>query len=222
MTRSKRITLIHATPVAIEPIRQAFAADWPEPLLVNILDDGLTASRSNSDELDEATKTRFVDLASYAHRYGADAVLFTCSAFGPAIELAARTLPIPVLKPNEAMFESAMSYGTRIAMVVTFAPAASTMEEEFAAEAKRLGSPARLETVFVPGAMDALRAGNASEHDRLVVEQAPSLGAFDAVMLAQFSTSRAAEALRAAIRVPVLTSPGAAVAKLRRIMLAEE
>jgi hypothetical protein len=92
------------------------------------------------------------------------------------------------------------------------------MEEEFKAEAKRLSSPAQLETVFVAGAMDALRAGNTDEHNRLIVEQAQALNAFDAVMLAQFSTSRAAAALRQSTRVPVLTSPGSAVAKLRRLM----
>ncbi len=62
-------------------------------------------------------------------------MLFTCSAFGPAIAQAASLIDIPVLKPNEAMFEAALQRGDNIAMIATFKPALSTMEAEFAEEA---------------------------------------------------------------------------------------
>ena len=41
-----RIALIHATPAAVGPIKDAFAEAWPEPDLVNLLDDSLSRDRA--------------------------------------------------------------------------------------------------------------------------------------------------------------------------------
>ena len=103
-----RIALIHATPVAIDPIKQALAAAWPDAEPVNILDDSLSPDRASMGELSDEMIERIVALARYARKIGANGVLFTCSAFGPAIEQAASVLDVPVLKPNEAMFEAAL------------------------------------------------------------------------------------------------------------------
>ena len=215
MTARPRIALIHATPVAIEPIQAAFKAAWPEAETVNILDDSLSVDRAKDAELTSAMYERFRTLADYAVSYGADGILFTCSAFGAAIEAAAEMHPIPILKPNEAMFEEALAKGTRIGMVSTFAPAMASMEVEFAQAAAGRDPQPVLQSVLAPGAMDALRDGDAATHNRLVAEAAAGLTNVDAIMLAHFSTSRALEAVRAKVSVPVLTSPAAAVARMR-------
>jgi hypothetical protein len=66
--------------------------------------------------------------------------------------------------------------------------------------------------------MAALKAGNAEAHDRLIAESPPRFADCDAVLLAHFSTARAAPAVTAALDRPVLTSPGSAVAKLKGII----
>lgn len=215
---SARIALIHATPVAIEPIRDALSSGWPEADVVNILEDSLSSDRARSKELTPEMHERIADLARYARKIGADAILFTCSAFGAAIEKAAASFDIPVLKPNEAMFEEAIRYGRNNAMIATFGPAKGGMEAEFAEEAARLDPQARLTSYVVEEAMMALRSGDVRTHNRLVAEKAASLEGYDAILLAHFSTARAAAAVRASVSVPVLTSPDAAVRKLRRIV----
>ena len=213
-----RIALIHATPVAIDPIADAFERDWPGCETVNLLDDSLSQDRARTADLTADMSRRILALGEYMQAVGADAILYTCSAFGQAIENTARTLPIPVLKPNEAMFELALAKGTRIGMIATFRASVASMEAEFAEEAGRRNPRATIRTVLVEDAMTCLRAGDAERHNRLVADAAAELADCDVLVLAQFSTSRAASAVRARTSQPVLTSPDAAVAKLKGLL----
>jgi aspartate/glutamate racemase len=218
MAKKPRIALIHATPIAVDPIRLAFEAGWSDAETVDIMDYSLSPDRAAVPDINEALTDRIITLARYARTIGSDGILFTCSAYGSAIEKAASLLDIPVLKPNEAMFEGAMDRGTNIAMIATFPPARETMEDEFAEEARHRSDAARLTTFVVEPAIVALRGGDAATHNRLIAEKAAELKGFDALMLAHFSTSRAAEAVRGKTSIPVLTSPDAAVAKIRRLV----
>lgn len=213
---TQRIALLHATPVAMAPVHRAFEQRWPEALLVNLLDDSLTTDRAKEKALSASLCDRFVKFGHYAYASGASAILVTCSAFGPAIELLAEQLPVPVLKPNEAMFAEALNAGKRIGMLVTFAPAVVTMEAEFADYARQQNSDATLKTLVVEDAIDLLRRGNAHQHNQLVADRAPELADCDVIMLAHFSTSGALTAVQEKVSTPVLTAPHAAVQALKQ------
>jgi hypothetical protein len=215
-----RIALIHAVTVAMAPVHDAFARLWPEAECTDLLDTALSVDRERDGELTAAMTRRIGVLAGYAAGTGAAGILFTCSAFGEAIEATAAASPIPVLKPNEAMFEAALRAGRRIGMLATFGPSVAGMEEEFRQLAAQRGVPAEIETICVEGAMPALRAGDSTTHDRLIAEAAPRLAHCDALLLAHFSTARAEAAVRATVADlapgrPVLTAPGAAVEALK-------
>jgi len=213
-----RIALIHAVKVAIAPVEEAFGELWPEAECGNILDDSLSLDRERDGELTAAMTQRIMALAEYAAGTGAAGILFTCSAFGEAIEAAAARAPVPVLKPNQAMFEAALAAGRRIGMLATFAPSVQSMEDEFRSLAGSRRSPATIESHCVAGAMAALKAGDAARHDKLIAAAAPRFADCDAVLLAHFSTARAAPAVAAVLDRPVLTSPGSAVARLRAMI----
>lgn len=211
-----RITLIHATSVAIAPIAEAFAWGWPEAEVYNFLDDSLAPDLERAGRLDDGMIDRFRNLARYAMDCGTNGILFTCSAFGSAIEaVAAELSPVPVLKPNEAMFEAALKIGGKLGMLATFEPSVPSMEREFEQLAKAACVEPMLESLCVPGAMEALRAGDADTHNRLIAEAAPGLAHCDAVMLAHFSTAQARSTVATALNVPILTSPDSAVKKIK-------
>ena len=205
-----RIALIHALRHSPPPVERAFARLWPEAGLMNLLDDSLSADLAREGAITATMTQRFLDLSRYAVRTGADAILFTCSAFGPCIEaVAAELRSIPVLKPNEAMIEEAVTAGPRIGLLASFAPTLASMPREFPAGVA-------LELGLAEGALDALNRGDVEEHDRLVAEAAASLPPCDVIALAQFSLSTAQRLVAERTGRPVLTTPESAVRKLRR------
>jgi hypothetical protein len=213
-----RIALIHALKHSIAPIEASFAGLWPEARLANLLDDTLASELAREGELTAAMTTRFLNLARYARSCDADAILFTCSAFGPCIEACAHELaPMPVLKPNEAMIEEAVSLAGRhgrIGLLATFAPTLATMPAEFTA----IAPDVTLVPVLASDALAALSRGDSAEHDRLAADAARELEGCDVIALAQFSLSSAAARVATVTRRTVLTTPDSAVRKLRRLL----
>jgi Asp/Glu/hydantoin racemase len=211
-----RVALIHALAHSVSPINEAMRQSWPEAVCMNLLDDSLSADLARNTAaggigLDEAMHQRFEVLASYAESTGAQALLFTCSAFGSCIEgVAVRRPGVPVLKPNEAMVDEAVALGGRIGLIASFAPTLASMPAEFPLDAD-------LVTALTAEAMDALNRGDGALHDALVVRAAQTLKAQGCavIALAQFSMARAQHAVEQAVGLPVLTTPGSAIRALR-------
>jgi Asp/Glu/hydantoin racemase len=209
-----RIALIHALKHSLVPIEDAFARLWPDTTRMNLLDDSLSADLARDGRLTDAMTERFLSLGRYAAATGADAILFTCSAFGPCIEAVARAhAAMPVLKPNEAMIEEAVTKGRKIGLLSSFPPTLASMPREF---------PSSVEVVpkLAEGAMAALDRGDRTEHDRIVTEASKDLRGCDVVALAQYSMAPAAALVAEATGRPVLTTPDSAVSKLKNALLA--
>jgi hypothetical protein len=209
-----RIALIHALKHSIAPSEAAFAELWPEARIANLLDDSLSADLARESGLTAEMTERFLTLARYARRAGADGILFTCSAFGPCIEACAADLaPMPVLKPNEAMIEEAVRLAGpngRIGLIATFAPTLRTMPAEFPAGTD-------VTPLLAEGALAALDGGDIAGHDRAAA-QAATAHPCDLIALAQFSLARAAPVVASATGLPCVTTPHSAVRKLRRLL----
>jgi Asp/Glu/hydantoin racemase len=207
-----RIALIHALKHSIAPIEAAFARLWPDASLMNLLDDSLSADLARDGSLTVAMTERFLTLGRYAASTGTDAILFTCSAFGPCIEAVARELaPMPVLKPNAAMIEQAAARGYRIGLLSTFAPTLVSMPREFPSSVKVVPK-------LADGALAALDRGDGAEHDRLVAQASRDLRDCDLIALAQYSMAPAAALVAEASGRPVLTTPESAVLKLKQLL----
>lgn len=207
-----RIALIHALRHSPPPIEAAFRSLWPEAQLMNLLDDSLASDLARDGKITPVMTQRFLELANYSRKTGADAILFTCSAFGACIDAVKEANPnLPILKPNEAMIEDASRIGGRIGLMATFAPTLQSMPPEF---------PTSLVLIpkLIEGALDALDRGDPDKHDYLAAEAGRSLRDCDAIALAQFSLARAAERIKAMTRVQVLTTPDSAVRKLRALL----
>lgn len=213
-----RIALIHATPVAIDPICNTFKRLWPQAQVTNLLDDSLASDLAAAGKLDQAMIDRLCVLARYVESGGADAILFTCSAFGAAIEIARNAVKIPVLKPNEAMMEEAIAAGPRIALLATFEPSLPSMKSELESLATARKANIKITTMAVPAALAALQGGDDAGHDTQIAAAAEQFGDCDALLLCQFSMASAAERIPARRGRSVFTSPYSAVARLKQLL----
>ncbi|MCA3261072.1 MAG: arylsulfatase [Telmatospirillum sp.] len=208
-----RIALIHALRDSVAPAMEAMARGWPDASPVNLLDDSLSADLARDGHLTEAMTGRFVSLAKYAVANGADGILFTCSAFGPAIEAARAAVAVPVLKPNESAFAAALAAGSSIGLLVTFPGSLVPLGAELRAMAA--GRDLSLAAHMVPDALAALQTGDGATHDRLIAAAARKLPPGNAIVLGQFSMARARPSVADAVAATVLATPDAAVADLR-------
>ena len=214
-----RIVLIHAVATAIPPIQHAFKEGWPEAQLSNLLDDDLMPAYTREGGLTPHITERICALALYAARSGADGILFTCSVFPQAEDMAKQLVRVPLLKPDEAMIAAALDAGSCIGVVATNPPAAPAAAAQLVAGAKDRGVEVRVIESVAEGAFAIGNAGDSTTHDRMVVEAAQRIAdQVDVLCLAQVSMALARGAVQATVKVPVLTSPATAVARLKRLL----
>lgn len=213
-----RVFLIHATPLAIPAINDSFRKLWPEARLSNLLDDSLPADLQQAGKIDSEITRRLMQLSRYAHEAGADGIVFTCSSFGAAIDFCKNEIPIPVLRPNEAMVEEAFRHGDRMAIIATFEPAIASISEEFHQMAASKNRGIRIDPVFVPGALKAAQSGDMALHNELVARACALAVDADVLCFAQFSMTPAAESSAAISGQTVLTTPDSAVKRIRSLL----
>jgi hypothetical protein len=92
------------------------------------------------------------------------------------------------------------------------------MVTEIKDAAKAAGAKLKLDTHLVEGALAALQGGNAGEHNRLIVEMAAKQQC-DTIAFAQFSMAPALKGALARTKIPILTTPDSAVAKLKSLLV---
>jgi len=230
MTHRPRIALISALAQSPGPAMAAMADAWPEAYCHNLIDDSLAADFATLGAITPAIHDRFLALGRYAASVSdggnrPDGIMFTCSAFRPAIDRVKADLRIPVVSPNEGAFDEALDIcaslagGGRIAIMLTFAGSLEPLIEELRTIARARGQTApEVIGVVVEGALEALQAGDGAEHDRRAAVAADAMPATDVTVIGQFSMARAASHVVARRSEPVLTTPHAAVRKLRRLV----
>ena len=189
---------------------------------MDLADTALASDIAETGELTPAFTGRMAALIRYGVDTGADGVLFTCSAFGAAIEEARQGVAIPVLKPDEAMIARALALAKEgqghIGGLATFAPTIPSLAGELEAAAEAVLLNPEIELRHVQGALDLSKAGDQDGHDRLIVEAAAGMTNVDVLMLAQFSMSGVRGVIPDAPGRTVLASPDEAVLKLKALI----
>src|SRR4051794_1964571 len=210
----KTVFAIHTGPVLVDVFKKLFPELLPDVRLVNVVDDGLLNDVRAAGGLTPSVTQRIVGYGILAEASGADAILNCCSSVGEAADVLAQTVSIPVVKIDNRMAMQAVQKGARIGIVATVATTLDPTERLVQRKAAEAGKTITTGRYLVQSAFDALLAGDAEEHDRLLkAEIEKAMTENDVVVLAQGSMARLVPSI--VQRVPVLSSPRSSVEALK-------
>lgn len=214
------VALIHAVPTGARIAQQAFAQEFPQATVWNVLDDRLLDDARDAGGLTDALRRRMLRLIGHVMDGGAQGLLLTCSSYGEVVDTARTLWDVPVLKSDEDMFTAALAGPyRRIALVASTAPAvpAAVAQLEALVPAVRPDRPVQIVTAL----SEKAGTGDAQDMARHLADALHAAGGADAdvVLLAQYSLTPAREALAALTGLPVLDGAGAAARMLRGLLV---
>ncbi|MFE7037047.1 aspartate/glutamate racemase family protein [Streptomyces sp. NPDC057621] len=211
------VAMIHAVPAAHRIAEEAFAREFPQATVWNVLDDRLLDDARDADGLTDALRRRMLRLIGHVMDGGAQGLLLTCSSYGEVVDTARALWDAPVLKSDEAMFTAALTGPyRRIAVVASTAPAvpAALAQLEALVPVLRPDRPVDIVTALSEEAATARGPEATARHLADALHATGSTDA-DMVLLAQYSLTPARDALAALLGAPVLDGAGAAARELR-------
>jgi Asp/Glu/hydantoin racemase len=215
---SKKIAILHTSFVfvSVEPVITNLIAELiPAAEVIHFVDSDVLATVVSEGGISPQSESRMTHLAQAAEDAGADIIFSACSSLGPALDVAARSVRIPVVKIDEEMARRAALGGRRIGVLATVPTTLGPTSDLIQTKATELGSTVTIEQRLCPGAFDVLMSGDREKHDAMVTEQAIDLAKnADVIVLAQASMSRLVDVLREKTGLPVLSSPRMGVENL--------
>jgi Asp/Glu/hydantoin racemase len=218
--KKKTLALIHTSATLVPVFAQLCRAKLPGVDTFNIVDDSLVRAIGEKGGITPDIAARVAGYVGSAASGGADFILVTCSSIGPAVEAAAPSVRVPVLRVDQPMADRAVQAGRRIGVVATLPTTLNPTAELVRRRAALAGREIELTARLCTGAFEALMAGDAAKHDALVAAALRELSTqVDVILLAQASMARVVDTLPAADRrVPIFASPPIAIEHLAAIL----
>ena len=216
----KKLGLVHTSATLVPVFAQLCKEKLPGVETFNIADDSLVKGIREAGSLTPTIARRVAGYLESAELGGADYILVTCSSIGPAVETAAKSRGVPVLRVDQPMADKAVATGRRIGVIATLSTTLEPTADLIQRRAALAGKQIELTSRLVEGAFEALMAGDGATHDAKVAAALKELShQVEVIVLAQASMARVVDALAPADRrVPILASPGIAVDYLATIL----
>lgn len=218
--QKKTLALIHTSATLVPVFQQLTKARLPTVETFNIVDDSLVRQIGAKGGITEDIAARVAAYIGSAASGGADCILVTCSSIGPAVEAAAASVQVPVLRVDQPMADRAVQTGRRIGVIATLPTTLNPTADLVRRRAALAGKSVELTARLCEGAFEALMAGDAERHDSLVASALRELSRqVDVIVLAQASMARVVDTLSELDRrVPILASPPLAVEHLSTVL----
>jgi len=210
------VAAIHTALAMVEPTKALFAEHLPEVRLINIIDESLIQDVIRTGSVPPAVKKRLINYYYSAVDAGADIIFNTCSSVGEVASMAQQLVPIPLIKIDEAMAINAVSNENRIGVIATLVTTLGPTCRMIEAKADEIGKTITIVEGLANGAFQAIISGDKDSHDSIIMRTALELvDRCDAIVLAQGSMARMANAISEKTGKPVYSSPLSGVLSLK-------
>ncbi len=217
-----RVALLQTSLLFVSPdsiVKSLFRELGPDVELIDLVDGDLLGSVKRDGGVTAGTIRRVCRLVESAIDAGADLVFSACSSVGPAVDVARRLTPLPVVKIDDAMAREAVEMGGAIGVIATVSTTLAPTCDLIGSAAAKAGRQVALRSVLCEGAFAALAAGDRARHDREIEAAALEIAADAGVLvLAQASMSEIGPRIQASTGRRVLTSPRSGVAEAVRLL----
>lgn len=216
----KTLALIHTSATLVPVFGQLCAAKLPGVDTFNIVDDSLVRAIGLKGGITPDIAQRVAGYLASAAAGDADYILVTCSSIGPAVDAAAATVNVPVLRVDQPMADAAVQAGRRIGVIATLPTTLNPTIDLVRRRAALAGKEIELTSRLCAGAFEALMAGDSAQHDAIVGAALRELcSQVDVILLAQASMARVVDTLAPTERKAlILSSPALAIDHLATLM----
>src|SRR5215831_14397384 len=107
----KSVGLVHATPLAIPPVINAFERLAPDLKLVNLLDESLLLVLEADGSIGPRAASHMVRVLGLLGEADVGLIQLTCSAYSPLVPTLRRFASVPVLAIDDVLVETAVERG---------------------------------------------------------------------------------------------------------------
>jgi Asp/Glu/hydantoin racemase len=206
-----KVAILHTSFVfvSVEPVINNLIAELiPNADVMHFVDSDVLATVVREGRISPQSESRMTHLALAAESAEADIIFSACSSLGPALDVAALSTKVPIVKIDEAMASLAAVEGSRIGVLATVPTTLGPTSDLIRSKAVEAGREVFIEQRLCEGAFDILMEGDRATHDQMVIAQAVELASeVDLIVLAQASMARLADVLHVETGLTVLSSP---------------
>ncbi len=214
---SKKLVIIHTTPVTISGLKSITDEILGGYEIVNLLDDSMLREIINAGYITNGVEYRFNTMLMNAVNIKAEGVLCACSSIGELAERGRNLVNIPVFRIDSPMAEEAVSRGVKIGIAATLSSTLQPTESLIKRTAQKLDKCIEVETLLINDVGTLLANGLGDKYDEIVAGNITFLAQRnDIVVFAQASMARALCKVAAQESEKCLTSPLSGVMAVKR------
>lgn len=215
----KKVAFIHTVHSIIPQLNEMFYRFIKNAEVFHLLDESILKKAIEQGGLTPDLCGKVTKLSRMAEAGGADVILVTCSSISPCVDIARKSIRVPILKIDEPMAEESCRIGEKIAVIATLGTTLNPTSKLIRGKAQMFKKDIDIIPFLCEGAFKAIVSGNIKTHDKIIVKNLLKADEkADVIVLAQASMANVIQRTNIKLSKKVLTSPESGIKNIKRYL----